>query len=177
MPPMPALNNRIRNEIGGTLIDGPSVWGAKEGEPNRDDFLRVVAASLEPLVKIKEIELRYMRRMTTAFENQDTIQLMAAVYGLQSDMRGGVSFRWSVAGDENEFFRTMFMRAMRIASHNKISKWFDDKRFSALGNMRERRALAEYFEEKLVELDAAVLLKYPPGSDEPAGPEAAAPKI
>lgn len=171
MPPTPALNNRFRREISSTMINLESVWTAKKGDPAREDLERVMVASMEPLLEFKKIELRYMHRMLTALHNKDTVQLMAAVYGLQIDMRGKPT-------SDDEFFRSMFMRSMRIATHNTISKWFDQSRISSFGSMRERRALVEFFEERLVELDAAVLQQYPPEpkdvspvEDAPSGPK------
>ena len=145
------LTSRKRTETSASLIDLASVWGAKEGDPNREDLLAVVSAGLEALVNVKKIELSYSRRMVEAMNSRDTSMMVAAVYGLECDLRGGKSAAY---GNERDFFHTMLMRAARICSKGEIQRWLKDDNYFA--SRRDQRALMEYLDEKLAALDTKI---------------------
>lgn len=155
------LSPVMRRKIEGSVIDFADVWGAKEGDPKRADLKAVVAAGLEAVLKVKQIELEYTKRLVAAVGAKDSLLVVAAVYGLEIALR---QRRPSTVNDE-DFFRSMLMRAAHIVSKGEIRKVVLDSRASMHG--ASRRAFIELMDEKLADLDALVAAQEPAPEADP----------
>lgn len=150
----PALTTKLRREIDGLLRLGD------EGllkDPKSEDFQRPLAVGMEGLVRIKQIELRYMHRYLVALERRNTAFMVAAVFGLQADLNG----RDSPNLHNEVFLHSMVARALRTIGKDDARDWISDFGENIFTFARKRKALREYLDEKLGELDAQVALKYP----------------
>lgn len=156
----PALTAKMRREIDDLLrLSDDGLRKDKKSE----DFQRPLAVGMEALVRIKQIEVRYMNRYLVALEQKNTAFMVAAVFGLQADLNG----RDSPNLHNEIFLHSMVARALRTIGKEDARTWLSDFGENMFTFSRKRRALREYLDEKLAELDALVALK-PAAKDEAA---------
>lgn len=172
MPPI-TLTDKRRKEMRDLFVPFEGV--DENGLPNKH---RVVAAVLEPLVKIKEVELRYSKRMLAAMTSDNTIAGVAAVMALQREMAAaaypGVS-QPPPFNPDSRHGSSMAMRAAAVASVNAARRYISQDEYSSVFGMRRGRELQEFLDEELVKLDAEIAAseaaeasQEPAADDEPA---------
>jgi len=148
----PALTARKRKEIEALFLrdHGSDPF---RGSGKDEDLQRVVAAGMEAMIEIKKIELRFHKRWVASFTEKNTTLVLAAIYGLEQDLATASNLDAS----RQEAIRRISMRALSVVSHNKIRAWLYDHGGSGfIAEANQRRALKEYLDEKLVELDRLV---------------------
>ena len=165
----PSLTPRRRRDIEEMLQVGKAAEDRLHGDPKGEDFQRVYAVGLEAMLAVSKLELNYKLRFIAATEARDTGMMLAAAYGLQKEMRGPAR-----AADDG-FLGTFLSRGINHMTNKQMQQWLDDFGTSQIGTYERRRALIEYMEEKLVELDVLVAAREerksevePEAEDDPA---------